>query len=126
MSNGQRILIVEDDVTTARVVASHLCQLYTVCIATCGLDALQLLEQQPDLLLLDLGLPDMSGLELLRRIKTQSAMGALPILVMSADGEPAKIAEVLAAGAMDYLVKPLSAEVLTGSVQRALDAPRRA
>lgn len=121
MSSVMRILVVEDDVTTARIVASHLHPGYTVFIATCGHDALTLLAQQPHLLLLDLGLPDIPGLELMARIKTMPLMAALPIVVMSADSDPALMARTLAAGACDYLVKPLSAQLLTERVQRALD-----
>ena len=67
----------------------------------------------PDLLLLDLHLPDMNGLDILQRLRADPRTADLPVVVLSADGNPSQIKRVLAAGAQGYLTKPLAvAEVL--------------
>jgi CheY-like chemotaxis protein len=79
---------------------------------TLGLDLAR--EHRPDLILLDLNLPDMHGDEVLARLHQDERTRALPVIVISADATPAQRQRTLAAGAMAYLTKPLE-------VQRLLD-----
>ena len=110
--NELKILVVEDDSTVRNLITTTLkANHYHYTSAPNGEAALlAVTTQQPDIVLLDLGLPDMDGVEIIKRIRTWSQM---PIIVISARSEDAdKIAE-LDAGADDYLTKPFSvAELL--------------
>jgi CheY-like chemotaxis protein len=64
-------------------------------------------EHRPDLILLDVNLPDIPGAEVLRRLQAEPATRAAPVVVISADASPGQIQRLLAAGAYDYLTKPI-------------------
>jgi len=72
---------------------------------------------QPDLILLDLHLPDISGLEVLERLQQNPATAAIPVVIISADATPEQMRKVLAAGAQSYVTKPLD----VASMLRLLD-----
>ena len=80
-------------------------------------------EHRPDLLLLDLDLPDLPGEEVLRRWRADPATRAIPVVVVSADATPAQIARLRAAGARDYLTKPLDIARFLATVDEALAGP---
>jgi len=63
---------------------------------------------RPDLILLDLNLPDVDGLELLRELQRDPDCASIPVVVVSADATPARIEDALAAGARRYMTKPLN------------------
>lgn len=86
-----------------------------------GLQALD--ERTPDLVLLDLAMPDASGFELLRRIKERR--GDLPVVMLSGQGEPANVVESIRNGATDFVSKPFEPEQLKLAVARALELRRR-
>jgi DNA-binding response OmpR family regulator len=91
---------------------------FAVFTAESGSDALSLLrEKAPDLTLLDIGLPDASGIDLLDQIKSLAPETA--IIFMSAIEEPKMITKALELGALDYLVKPIDAKVLKTVIQNA-------
>lgn len=68
----------------------------------------------PDLILLDLHLPDLNGFDILRELRSDPATKHLTVVMVSADASPYQIQRVLAAGASDYLVKPLKVPQLLG------------
>ncbi len=68
------------------------------------------LSIDPDLVLLDLHLPDMNGLEVLRRISVREDRGKTKVVVISADANPHQVTRLLAAGAQQYLTKPLNVD----------------
>lgn len=74
----------------------------------------------PDLVVLDLGLPDIDGLAVANDLKTDEATRAIPILVCSADSRQETIEACLEAGCSEYLVKPFSADDLLAAVERTL------
>jgi CheY-like chemotaxis protein len=83
-----------------------------------GLDAVaELRRQPPDIILLDMNLPDIDGLDLLRHLKTDPATAAIPVIVVSADALGSQIDRALAEGALRYLTKPVS----VGEVLRVID-----
>ena len=119
MTSPARILFVDDEVAIQRSVGPLLrARGYAVDIAGTGADALRLLvESPPDLVLLDLGLPDLEGTEVCRRIRARSNT---PIVVLSARGsEPDKV-NALDLGADDYVTKPFGAEELLARIRVAL------
>ena len=110
--NKPLILVVEDDGTVRNLITTTLkSNEYRYLTATDGESAIAAAStQQPDIVLLDLGLPDMDGVEVIKRIRSWTQM---PIIVISARSEDADKIAALDAGADDYLTKPFSvAELL--------------
>ncbi len=129
MSENSRptILNVDDD-RSGRYATTRLLRKegYHVLEAETGAEALQLLGRKPDLVLLDVNLPDMSGFEVCRRIKTGAASQFIPVLHLSATAvRPEQRAQGLETGADAYLVQPVEPEVLVATI-RALLRVRRA
>lgn len=115
----ETILIVEDDVQIRNFIAYTLkVEGFTCILAGNGQTALKrLVSDQIDMVLLDLGLPDMDGMEVLKRVREWSEV---PILVVSARDQDKEKAAVLDLGADDYLTKPFSATELTARIRVAL------
>lgn len=114
-----RILVVEDEVPIRRLLRTTLgAHRFEVLEAGNALHALQAArDQAPDLILLDLGLPDRDGLDVLRELRSFSPV---PVIVLtSRDGERSKV-EALDGGADDYVTKPFGAEELMARIRTAL------
>ena len=114
-----RMLLVEDEAGIARALRMNLAaRHYEVDLAPNGATALALAAQhKPDLVILDLGLPDMDGREVIRRLREWSHV---PVLVLSArDGQQEKV-RALDAGADDYLTKPFGMDELLARIRAAL------
>ena len=109
--NKFKILIVEDDSSVRNLMVTTLkAHDYQYLIAENGANAiLEASSHNPDIVLLDLGLPDIDGIEIIKKIRTWSNM---PIIVISARSEDMDKIEALDAGADDYLTKPFSVEEL--------------
>jgi len=119
MTKPARILLVDDEIPIQRAVAPLLrSRGYEVDVAATGEEALEMIRTRtPDLIVLDLGLPDMEGIEICRRVRTESAV---PIVVLSARGaEEDKVAS-LDLGADDYVTKPFGPEELLARIRVAL------
>jgi len=119
MARLARILLVDDEVSIQRAVAPLLrARGYDVEIAGNGRDALTLARtQQPDLIVLDLGLPDVDGIEVCRRIREESVV---PIVILSARGHEAEKVSALDLGADDYVTKPFGPEELLARIRVGL------
>lgn len=109
--NKVQILVVEDDAPVRNLITTTLkAHEYKFIVAPNGESAImEASTHNPDIVLLDLGLPDIDGVEVIRRIRTWSNM---PIIVISARSEDCDKIEALDAGADDYLTKPFSVEEL--------------
>ena len=109
--NKPQILIVEDDNAVANLISATLeTQDYAYKRAATGAVAvMEALSCKPDVVLLDLGLPDMDGVEIIKKIRSWSNM---PIIVVSARSEDFDKVSALDAGADDYLTKPFSVDEL--------------
>jgi two-component system KDP operon response regulator KdpE len=116
---GARILVVEDDPSILRAVMRNLSRHdFDVEAAANGVQALEsYARRRPDLVLLDLGLPDIDGTEVIRQVRAQAAT---PIVVLSVRGEERDKVEALDLGADDYLTKPFGVEELLARVRVAL------
>jgi two-component system, OmpR family, KDP operon response regulator KdpE len=114
-----RILLVDDETAIQRAVGPLLrSRGYEVTIAGTGRDALRLAtEQEPDLIVLDLGLPDLEGTEVCRRIRETSKV---PIVVLSARGAEEDKVQALDLGADDYVTKPFGPGELLARIRVAL------
>ena len=114
-----KILVVDDEPPIRRLLRMGLgTQGYQTIAAADAKAALALISTKPDLVILDLGLPDMQGLELLRQIRARQA--DLPIVVLSSRGDEAGKVEALDLGADDYVTKPFGMEELLARVRAAL------
>ncbi len=119
MTRAPRILLVDDEVPIQRAVAPLLrARGYEVDVVGTGTEALKFARtQSPDLIVLDLGLPDLEGTEVCRRIRSQSLV---PIVVLSARGGEADKVSALDLGADDYVTKPFGPEELLARIRVAL------
>jgi two-component system KDP operon response regulator KdpE len=119
MTRSARILLVDDEVPIQKAIAPLLrSRGYEVDVAATGADALKAVAgHPPDLVVLDLGLPDLEGAEVCRRIRATSA---IPIIVLSARGSDSDKVEALDLGADDYVTKPFSPEELLARIRVAL------
>jgi two-component system KDP operon response regulator KdpE len=117
-SPALRILVVDDERPIRRFLRTALASQYTIFEAESGQDALQIMTTtRPDLVLLDLGLPDLDGVEVTRRLREWTRV---PVIIISVrDREEDKVT-ALDAGADDYLTKPFSVNELTARIRAAL------
>lgn len=114
--NKLQILIVEDDSSVKNLMTTTLkAHDYKYIVAETGEDAIrQASTYNPDIILLDLGLPDIDGVDVIKKIRTWSNV---PIIVISARSEDADKIEALDNGADDYLTKPFSVEELLARIR---------
>lgn len=119
IANAPHILIVDDEVQMRRLLRTTMeNEGYRVSVAENGTDAIRESESHPaDLVLLDLGLPDLDGIAVLQRLRQWSAH---PIIILSARTDEADIVSALDAGANDYLTKPFRTGELVARVRTAL------
>ncbi len=119
---AQRILVVDDDRQIVRLVQSYLEQAsYTVLTAYDGTTALRMIRaEQPDLVVLDLMLPDMDGWTITRAVRADHGTAALPILMLTARVEDADRIVGLELGADDYVTKPFNPREVVARVRAIL------
>jgi two-component system KDP operon response regulator KdpE len=114
-----KVLVVDDEPPIRKLLRMGLgTQGYQTLDAPNAKVALDLMAEKPDLVILDLGLPDMQGLDLLRKIRAQREN--LPVVVLSSRGEEAAKVEALDLGADDYVTKPFGMEELLARMRAAL------
>jgi two-component system KDP operon response regulator KdpE len=114
-----KVLVVDDEPPIRKLLRMGLStQGYEILDAPSGRVALELLAQKPDLVILDLGLPDLEGLVLLRQIRERNE--SVPIVVLSSRGEEAAKVQALDLGADDYVTKPFGMDELLARIRTAL------
>lgn len=120
---GLRILVVDDEPLNVKLLDCRLRQMgFQTLAAETGRNALDLLANESvDAVLLDVNMPDMSGMELLRAIREDDGQRLLPVLMLSADGEEETISRCYELGANDYLIKPYQPNDLKLRLSVALD-----
>lgn len=126
--SDKRILVVDDDPDLLQLVRVLLARISSDVITCEHANAAtpHLKDQRvPDLLILDLMLPDVSGVDFLRQIRAQPRLDNMPVLVLSALIDPDQIRDALNAGADRYLTKPYIAHNLVSVVQDILKTGRR-
>ncbi len=117
-----RVLIVEDEPDIGELIRFHVeREGYASSVIASGRVAMDALRASPpDLLILDLMLPDLDGLEICRRVKREEKTRAIPIVIVSAKGEETDIVTGLELGADDYVTKPFSPKILMARVRNVL------
>ncbi len=118
----ESILVVEDEEDIRELLKYNLeKEGYQVFVTATGEEAMRAVrDRSPDLVLLDLMLPGMDGLEVCRKLKGDSQAGHLPIIMLTAKGEEADIVTGLELGADDYVTKPFSPRVLLARLRAVL------
>ncbi|MBO5330484.1 response regulator [Anaerotignum sp.] len=119
MLNKIKIMIIEDEDAISNFIATTLkANTYAPLVAKTASEALSMIPSHcPDLILLDLGLPDMDGIEILKKIREWSST---PVIVVSARGEESDKVEALDLGADDYIAKPFGTSELLARIRTAL------
>lgn len=122
MGTRRRILIVEDEPDLAHLVAFHVERAgYQPSAVADGLEALRVIQAgPPDLVILDLMIPGMGGLDVARRLRLDPKTARIPILMLTARAEERDQLTGLAAGADDYITKPFSMKVLLARIEAIL------
>jgi len=118
-SNGEVVLVVEDERSMARIMSASLqARGYQVIVARTGQDGLdRIAAEDPAVIILDLGLPDLDGVEICRRVRQWTRA---PIIVVTADGSEARKILALDEGADDYVTKPFSMPELLARLRVAV------
>lgn len=114
-----RVLVIDDEPPIRKLLRMGLAaQGYQVLEAANGMAALDLLDQSPNLIILDLGLPDMQGHELLKSIRSRN--DSVPIVILSSRDDEAGKVQALDSGADDYVTKPFGMDELLARMRTAL------
>ena len=120
------VLVVDDSKVMREMIAACLRPDPSLAItqAASGLEAIERLSLKPfDILVLDLNMPDIGGLEVVEFVRSQDKLRALPILIVTTRGEDSSRLAVLAAGASRYMTKPFTPDVILTEVQSLLGGP---
>jgi diguanylate cyclase (GGDEF)-like protein len=121
-----RLLIV-DDISDNRTILTRRFQRrgFDVVEAECGLSAIELIDKESfDLVLLDVMMPGMDGIETLKRIRTKNSASALPVIMVTAKSESTNIVDALELGANDYVTKPVDFAVALARVNTQISRKR--
>jgi CheY-like chemotaxis protein len=123
----RRVLYIEDNLSNLKLIERILerrtnIRLLSAMQGGLGLELAR--EQQPDLIMLDLHLPDMHGDEVLQRLQAAPETAGIPVVILSADATPRQVERLLAAGARAYLTKPLDVKQLIGVLEETLNAEK--
>ena len=127
-SPEKTVLIIEDEADAAELFAEMMrVSGFRVLKTSSSTPALSLIAaEKPDLIILDIMMPEVSGLDILRQMRQGSTLAAIPVVVVSAKSMPADIRVGMEAGASTYLTKPVGFLELKEAVERALGNQSRA
>lgn len=123
MQNDKKktILLVDDDPVYIDVLAIILDEKYNIMAATSGAQALLLAPEQPDLILLDIMMPEMDGYEVCRRLKNAPALSGIPVIFVTGMNDPEDEIKGLSLGAVDYFIKPMHAAITLARIKNHLE-----
>ncbi len=118
---NKTLLIVDDQPFNLRLLGELLKNEYDLCFATNGSDALELADKvSPDLILLDIVMPDVDGYAVCQQLKAQESTKSIPVIFITSLGDEGKESEGLALGAIDYIVKPIRPTVVKARIKTHL------
>jgi len=122
-----RILAIDDEASVCDMYQQALSALgYEVACASSAKQAKETLKKhKPDIIIMDIMMPDQDGISLTREIRSQAETSHIPILVVSGLSDAATLNDALLFGAVDYVVKPFDLELLKNKLDRALSLARR-
>ena len=118
----QVILVVDDDTANLALAQKILGKEYRIAAANSGMVAFKYLENKcPDLILLDINMPEMDGFEVMNKISAREEWSNIPIVFLTADSESETESRCLEAGAMDFIAKPFVPVVMCSRIARILE-----
>ena len=113
-----KILVVDDDLSTLKQIASQISGNYEVSLAKSGMLALQICaKEKPDLILLDIEMPDMDGFDVIARIKANPYLGGIPVVFLTANHDVETEIRALESGARDFITKPVDKSILLHRIE---------
>ncbi len=116
------IAVIDDEPINIRLLVETLTQEYTFSVATGGKEALAVIEEnQPDLVLLDIMMPEMDGYAVLTELKNNEKTWSIPVIFVTAKGEDAEESKGFSMGAVDYITKPFTGAIVRARVKTHLD-----
>jgi len=117
-----KILIVDDDPTTRKLIGLFLkAKGYAVAYAENGLDGIEKIgTENPNLIITDLNMPYMDGIEFVKSVRADPARHEIPILMVTTEADPEERERAMAVGVNGYLVKPVTAETVTQNIRHIL------
>ena len=121
MDNKNAVLIIDDETANIIALTNILSAEYEVCAAKNGSDAIALArEEQPDLILLDVLMPDMDGYEVIASLKNADKTREIPVIFITGLDNPDAERKGLALGAADYILKPFNPDIVKLRVENQL------
>jgi two-component system, chemotaxis family, chemotaxis protein CheY len=115
----KKILVIDDSPTVRQQVGLALSQAgYQVLEAVDGIDGIGKVDASIAMLICDVNMPRMNGLEMLEKLRSDVRWKALPVVMLTTEGQPALIERAKKAGAKGWIIKPFKAELLVAAVQR--------
>lgn len=118
----KKILVIDDNKTTLAMAKQAIGDEYSVIAVISGYQALKYMERElPDLILLDLNMPDMDGKQTMLKIKGNEKWCSIPIIVLTVENSPQIEVECLEMGAVDFIAKPFVPQVMKSRIARALE-----
>lgn len=115
------ILVVDDVPVNIEVLSGILSDEYNVLVASSGAQALVVATQQPDMILLDIMMPEMDGYEVCRRLKNAPAISGIPVIFVTGMDDAEDEIKGLSLGAVDYLTKPIHAAITLARIKSHLE-----
>lgn len=116
------IVAVDDSGIVLKMLTKVLGEKYDLHAFSGGKRALQYLkEKTPDLIILDIDMPEINGYEMLKMIKEREHLQDVPVIFLTSNNDKNHVVKAVAGGAKDYVVKPIDEEILTEKVQAALE-----
>ena len=114
-----KILVVDDSPTVRQQVGLALTQAgYQVLEAVDGVDAISKVDSSIAMLICDVNMPRMNGLEMLEKLRADGRWNALPVVMLATEGQPGLIERAKKAGAKGWIIKPFKADLLVATVKR--------
>jgi two-component system chemotaxis response regulator CheY len=120
----EKVLVVEDDSPLCWLLETIMRNQYEVTVVNNGLDAWSLLSERniPDVIISDLAMPGLDGIELLENLSESGLFRNIPVIILSGDEDPAKRKRCLELGAFSYVIKPFEPRLLLDEVNSALSS----
>ena len=120
--NKKSIVAVDDSGIVLKMLTKVLGEKYDLHAFSGGKRALQYLkEKTPDLIILDIDMPEINGYEMLKMIKEKEHLQDVPVIFLTSNNDKSHVVKAVAGGAKDYVVKPIDEEILTEKVRAALE-----
>ena len=116
------IVAVDDSGIVLKMLTKVLGEKYDLHACSGGKRALQFLKDRtPNLIILDIDMPEINGYEMLKMIKEKEHLRDVPVIFLTSNNDKSHVVKAVAGGAKDYVVKPIDEEILTAKVQAALE-----